>query len=141
MSLPLTNPPKPKKHESISSLKKKAWKVFSPYIRKRDADKNGYVACCTCGRVKHWKEGDAGHFIDGRRNSILYDERNVHFQCKPCNGSFINQKFDRHEIKKRYEDFMVKRYGQKVVDELKKLNNEVKQFSRSDLEKIINKYK
>ena len=39
---------------------KKLDKIFSEYIRKRDADENGYVKCCTCPTVEHWKEMDCG---------------------------------------------------------------------------------
>lgn len=126
---------------SVSYWKKKVWEVFSPFIRLRDADESGYVACVSCGRVKHWKEGDAGHFIDGRRNAIVYDPRNVHFQCKPCNGSFINQKVEPNEVKVRYEAYMVERYGEEVVKELRKKNNEVKQWTVGELQKLRDFYK
>ena len=65
--------------------KKETWKLFSLYIRLKYADDNGYVSCCTCGIKKHYKEMQAGHFIAGRNNSILFEEKCVHPQCGRCN--------------------------------------------------------
>ena len=62
-------------------------KVFSEYIRRRDADENGYVKCCTCPAVKHWKEIDAGHFISRKHMNTRWRETNCHPQCQNCNRS------------------------------------------------------
>jgi len=67
-------------------LKDKLWKLVSEYVRRRHADSNGYVQCYTCGVTKHWKEGDAGHAIGGRKNGVLFDLDILRFQCKRCNG-------------------------------------------------------
>ena len=40
----------------ISKLKKKLDKVFSEYIRRRNADHLGFITCFTCGVKRHWKE-------------------------------------------------------------------------------------
>jgi len=66
-------------------LKTKLWKLVSEYVRRRDADSNGYVSCYTCDTVKHWTEGDAGHGIAGRKNMVLFDLEILRFQCKNCN--------------------------------------------------------
>ena len=60
-------------------------RIFSEYIRLRDADKNGFCQCITCLRFFSWKEMDAGHFIQRDRFSLRWDERNVHAQCPHCN--------------------------------------------------------
>ena len=62
---------------SISKLKKKLWTLFSKYIRLRDSDYRGICSCCTCGIKKHYKEMQAGHFLPGRRNSILFLHREI----------------------------------------------------------------
>lgn len=121
-----------KKKNPSSSLKKKAWAHFSIFIRTRDADWRGYVKCCTCGTAKQWKEGDAGHFISGRHNSVLFDERNCHFQCKNCNRNQGEQY--------KYGLFMQKRYGQEVIDELFRLDRKNKQFTRQELLDLIETY-
>lgn len=76
--------PKPKKSEK-GKYKKKAWSVFSRYIRMKAQDADGYVKCYTCQTKKPWKDMDAGHGIGGRSNAVLFDERLVKPQCKGCN--------------------------------------------------------
>lgn len=117
---------------TISGYKKKVWKVFSQYIRKKDADKNGYAICVTCGRNKYWKELQAGHFIPGRHNAILFDERLVHPQCYHCNILLSGNS-------RNYDAFMRKRYGDKKVaefDKLGKYQGNVKQFTVKELNKL-----
>ena len=122
------------KKPSVAKLKKKLWKLFSEYIRKSNANFQEYVTCVTCPITKHWKEMQAGHFIPGRHNSILFDERNVHVQCYGCNvhkqGNTV-----------KYFRFMEKKYGHKVIKELEKLDLENKQFTTNELEKLIEIYK
>ena len=121
---------KPKNAESVSTLKKKAWKLFSEWIRRRDSDWRGMVACVTCGIIKDYKQQQAGHFIPGRRNSILFHERNVHAQCYGCNvmkqGNTV-----------KYFRFMQKRYGDEVIEELEHLNTIDKQFTPQELKDLI----
>lgn len=65
---------------------KKLWKAFSEYIRLRDADENGICKCFTCGLRRHWKQMDAGHGLGRQHWGARYNEKNVHAQCKRCNG-------------------------------------------------------
>ena len=60
-------------------------RVFSEYIRRRDAGATGYVRCVTCTTVKYWKEMDCGHFVNRNHLSVRFDERNCHAQCPECN--------------------------------------------------------
>ena len=71
---------------SVKSKKTKLWKIVSEYVRRRDADSQGYTFCYTCGVVGHWKEMDAGHGIAGRKNMVLFDLEILRPQCKMCNG-------------------------------------------------------
>ena len=104
----------------MKGIKKKAWDWCSKYIRLRDALENGssadakYCSCCTCGKVNLRSEMDAGHFISrgmGGSSGVYFDERNIHAQCKPCNAW---KQGAPHE----YEQFMLDKYGQDVIDEL-----------------------
>ena len=79
----------PKKKSDLKKAKAKAWAVFSQYIRRKYADEDGNCRCVTCGTVKHWKELHAGHYIDGRNNSVLYNEQLVHPQCFHCNSKML----------------------------------------------------
>jgi len=120
--------------KSISKLKKEAWDAFSRMIRMKYADNNGYIGCVTCGVGKHWKESQAGHFLDGRRNSVLFDDRNVHPQCVKCNMYMSGNKV-------KYYEFMRKKYGQETIDELQYLDKIDKKFTRDELIDMTNKYK
>lgn len=142
----LTPKPQPKKNlkkMSVSYWKKRLWPLVSEYIRRRDADWLDNVKCVTCSELKYWKWGDAGHFIEGRRNSIVFDERNIHFQCKGCNGNLRNGSISRNkeETARKYEAYMVKRYGQEVVDELRRKDKETKNWSIPELQELIKVYK
>src|SRR3990167_10155989 len=64
-----------------AKLKKKAWKVFSEWVRRNGADENGFNACYTCGTKLHWKRLQAGHFISRTHLATLFDEQNVKPQC------------------------------------------------------------
>ena len=110
----------------MPSQKKKVDKWFSFYIRLRDAMEfqkdtgtdAGIGRCCTCGKIGQWKYMDCGHFISrgsGGSSGVRWDERNAHLQCNICNafqqGSTV-----------RYYEFMLAKYGQAVIDELKWLD-------------------
>lgn len=99
------------KRKSLRSVKKKAWLVFSEYIRKKYATEDGYVDCVTCNVVRPWKEMQAGHFIDGRNNAVLFCELGTHPQCMRCN-IFL------HGNKVSYFKFMQKKFGDQMIDKL-----------------------
>lgn len=71
--------------DSLKGMMQILDKVFSEYIRLKNADENGYVKCITCPTVKHWKEIDNGHFISRNHIATRYDERNCNPQCAVCN--------------------------------------------------------
>lgn len=75
----------PDAKESRKSAKAALWKQFSMFIRLRDTDENGRVACITCGTVRFWRQMDAGHYVTTKKEATKYDENNVHAQCKGCN--------------------------------------------------------
>ena len=70
-----------------SSIVKKLDKIFSIWIRSKDADHTGQVDCYTCGVSKSWKyETDAGHFQSRGKYATRCEPLNVKPQCKRCNG-------------------------------------------------------
>jgi hypothetical protein len=119
---------------TVKSMKLDAWDVFSEYIRRSYADDNGYAECVTCGTRKPWREMQAGHFISRRYTMILFDERNVHPQCPYCNGPLSGNI-------SAYQNFMVCKYGQSIVDHLFKLAKLQHKFSIKELNDLIIKYK
>jgi len=115
--------------------KEKTWKVFSRYIRLRDADENGFITCPTCGVRKKWNDGmQAGHCIQGRHNSILYDERGVYGQCMHCNY-FMGGEYSKFIM------FVIKKRGKKVVEDLLRLDKIPKTYSIEELKQIEEYYK
>lgn len=126
-----------KKPKTLTNLKKDAWNLCSKYIRQSSADWRGYATCVTCGVTKQWKELQAGHFVGGRNNALLFDERGIHCQCYGCNvcksGNIVE-----------YFRFMQQKYGKKadkVIDELRRLSKTQKTFTRQELEDLIQEYK
>jgi len=115
--IPFKKERRPVGHVTAKRAKADTWDTFSEWIRRRDADENGYVQCVTCGKVDHWKKMQAGHFISRRHSSILFDERNVHPQCPHCNGPLHG-----NEIK--YKEFILKKYGTQVLLELEWLKRQ-----------------
>lgn len=124
---------KPKK-VSLSKLKKETWDMFSKWVRLSMASPDGNVECVTCGRIKNYKEMQAGHFIPGRHGTVLFDERNVHPQCYTCNVVLGGNG-------PKYYKYMLKRYGQKVIDELENEDRINKQFEFYELETLYHFYR
>lgn len=122
------------KLKSMGSLKKKAWRVFSEWVRKRGADYRGYNTCCTCGAKAHWKELHAGHFRHSHSKVTFINEYNVHPQCVKCNHFLSGNLIE-------YYSFMLKTYGESKVEDLRRLSKKTWKPSRLELEEIIKKYK
>lgn len=127
-----------KKVKSTKAIKKEAWSWFSKYIRLRDclitmgSKKQG--KCFTCNKVFDFNKLQAGHFIDGRGNAVLFEEDLVHSQCIQCN-------YFKHGNKEAYEPRMLELYGKAKVDEFRQLRFTTKEYSREDYERIRDYYK
>lgn len=129
---------KRKKKTPYKKAKEKAWNTFSKFIRKRDCKRTTGTLekgiCCTCGALVKYKDSQAGHFIDGRNNSILFEPTCVHLQCSSCN-------IWKHGNKIEYYDFMRRNYGQDHIERLKVQAKQVKTFTVSELKKLTKKLK
>lgn len=111
-----------------SRAEKRLWKVFSEFIRLRDAAPfTGYVKCFTCPAVKHWKEMDCGHGISRQHASTKYNEVNNHGQCKHCNG-FNGGMTD------VYAKEVDKRYGKGTWDKLRIASRQIVKRGNVDFE-------
>lgn len=119
---------------TVSSLKKKADKIFSQYIRLRDADSNGYLDCITCNKTLLWKEAHAGHFVSRRVNSLRFWETNVNGQCSRCNTYGAGEQF-------AYAKALDLKYGDNTANELHSRRWETHKFTIPELEVIIEEYK
>jgi hypothetical protein len=81
----------------ISRLDEKLWKIFSEFIRRRDAKKfsGGEIAkCITCGKIDTWKNLQAGHFISRRFKATKFNEKNNNAQCYSCNMMSEGRQFE-----------------------------------------------
>ena len=77
-------------------------RLFSQWIRRGGK-------CEICGRTDIKLE--AAHYFSRRKESVRFDERNVHCLCFNCHQRS-------HSDKKIYTDFMIKKYGQDGLDRL-----------------------
>lgn len=107
----------------LIKVKKDLGKIFSMFIRMRDClETTGTLdegLCCTCKKRYPLKKLQAGHFIPGRMDSILFEPTCVHAQCYRCNmrrqGEWV-----------RYYRFMQKKYGDAQIARLMKLSEQVR---------------
>lgn len=115
----------------LSTAKKKLWKLVSEYVRRSNANLDGFCECVTCGKPVHWKECDAGHFIGGHKNYNFFDLRNIAPQCVYCNrymhGNLVN-----------YYEYMLQKYGKEVINDLKTYKERI--FKVYELEEMIGEY-
>ena len=127
-----------RKKTEYQRTKDKAWKAFSWYIRLRDAvlttGTTEAAVCCTCGKAFPVNDLQAGHFIPGRKNGILFDDRGVHAQCRGCNL------YGRGRVVE-YRDYMLKRYGQDVIDDLYYRAKQSLSLSMDVLQALATEYK
>ena len=123
-----------KKRVTVSSVKKKAWTLFSIYIRTRDCLRTtgctSFGLCITCGKRYHFKLLQAGHFISGRHNANLFLEKGCHAQCYNCN---INLRGNTLEYRRQ----IIKLYGEGADLELEEEARQIKKFIVSELEALI----
>ena len=105
---PYKKPMKQRGVDTVKSLKKEVWDLFSEYVRRSEADEYGICKCVTCGRRDHYKRMQAGHFIHGTLFTI---PELVHVQCPQCNGFKAGMAIE-------YKEYMLKLYGQAKLDSL-----------------------
>ena len=115
------------------NLKAKLDRIFSTYIRLRDTDKDGFGKCISCGKIIHWKDGDAGHYVNRGIMSLRYDEKNVKLQCRHCNrfleGCGIG-----------YNHGLVEKYGDGVIDYLNVKRFNLCRMGKVEYEALIKHY-
>ena len=112
-----------KKRVKITTLKRKADKVFSLWIRERDKN-----ICITCGR-----EGNQnGHYVSRSWMNLRYDEKNCNCQCVVCNV-FKNGNMDEYALA------LKRKYGPDILEELN-ARKVIKPYDARFLEEIIKKY-
>lgn len=121
------------KKDSVSAWKKKAWAVFSKWVRERDK-----YTCYTCGK-NYSADGankgymHAGHFISRSHNNTLFCEINVRAQCYYCN---VRERGNVGEFAYRLRQEI----GDYAFADLLERGRKTKQFTVDELKSIIQKY-
>lgn len=124
---------KTRKGPTVASLIKKLDRVFSKWVRMRGADEEGLVDCVTCGKVMHWKDAHACHFISRRHMSLRFDPQNVHPGCVRCNL------FENGSLAE-YSQYLLDEYGRDTFDRLLSEKHQIKKFTRDELQALISEY-
>ena len=116
------------------NLKAKLDKVFSEYIRLKNANGIGFCQCVTCGKYYHWTKIQNGHYMSRRYMATRYSEMNCHPQCMPCNVM-------QHGNIPLYRIWLVKHYGEEKVRKLENaaITQTVK-FSDYEYKELISYY-
>ena len=114
---------------TISGQRKKAWSIFSKWIRNRDK-------WCVTHLVegKYIPSENAGHFWHG---VLDFDEENINGQCINCN-KWNNGKLAQYSV------YLLKKLGKKKFDELDIRHSRAsggEYRTVEDYQKIIEKYK
>ena len=119
-------------------LRTKTWKqlehmatrLFSEYIRRKDADPMGNVNCFTCHRIDHWTNMHCGHYASRKNMSTKFMEINNHVQCPICNithdGNLSN-----------YKKNLNKTYGAGTAEYIEELARKSYKYMRCDLIDLI----
>lgn len=122
--------------------KNEAWRVFSIYIRTRDCIRftGGTTEgkCVTCNRTYPFRLLQAGHFIQGRGNTVLFDERLVYSQCAGCN---MNPPIGKGGNYVEYFRFMLEEVGLEKIDEFRALKQETRPYKEFDFIRIADEFK
>jgi hypothetical protein len=124
---------KKRKAIGMSGLVAKLDRIFSRFIRMRNADSCGTVECVTCGKLAHYSEVDAGHYVKRQHMSLRFHPINVQCQCKKCNR-FMGG------VQDEFGSWIIKTYGVDVLESLMKEKHKAKKYSRYELEEMITDY-
>ena len=122
------------KSPSLSTLVDRLDKVFSKYIRLRDAMPSGTFRCISCGKIKPIEQADCGHFHSRTHMSTRFDEDNCHAECRYCNRFSAD-----HII--GYRENLIRKIGEQRYILLEVKAHETRKWSHFELEMLIKYYK
>lgn len=115
---------------TINKAKNHVATVFQEMVRWEYAAKHGgMLHCVTCPTTAHVRDVQAfhtGHFIGGRRASVIFHPMNSHPQCARDN-------LHHHGRPAEYEAYMIATYGPDAVEELRQLGREDHKFTHEQL--------
>lgn len=133
------------KRSPLKKAKDNAWAAFSLFIRTRDSLKTtGSLDGCLCVTCDKWYPRlgvgciQAGHFIAGRNNAVLFSEKGVHGQCYGCNNGSRQRGKSAHI---KYWLFMEQEYGRELIDKLILESNQTVKYKVWEFEEIEQRFK
>ena len=121
------------KKPTLKRAKERAWNACSKYVRHKHS-RAGLCTCYTCGVSKPVSDMQAGHAIQGRGNSILFETDGIRPQCAGCNvwqGGRLDVFIPR----------LIDEIGRERYDELLALKSKPKSFTVDELLEIESEYK
>lgn len=109
-------------------------KIFSKYIRMRDAMPNGYCKCICCGRILPIKDFDAGHYFSRRHTATRWNENNVHAECK------YDNRFNAEHLD-FFREHLIQKIGENEYKKLLVLSHSTMSYTDTELQELIKHYK
>ena len=108
-------------------------RVFSEYIRLKNANKDWICKCVTCWAEMSYTDIQNGHFISRGNMRYRFSEINCHPQCYKCN-CILSGNYQ------RYTFYMIDKYWMDKVQEMMddKTTKEYKQYEYEEM--IIERY-
>lgn len=129
-SLPHISEEELSRNQLISDLDQ----VVSLYVRKRSADKNGFVVCITCGVRKQWNKMQCSHYIGRSNFSLRFNTTyNCNPACKHCNEVL-------HGNLPAYKDYLEKLYPG-ITEQLEEQSREVCKIGIDELKQMLIDYR
>lgn len=122
-----------RKANKPSKLKKNLDIVFSQYIRRRAADRQGNIVCVCCGRSLPWQEAQNMHYVGRAHMNTRWDEKNCYPGCVRCNV-MLNGNYP------AYTKYLLNTYGAEWLQKLIKDGEQIKQWTTDELKTEIEKY-
>lgn len=123
------------KKPTRKSLIKKLDTIFSEYVRRSHADKNGIVKCYTCDKKAYWKGKGMqnGHFISRASRILRWSLDNCRPQCYACNCMRYGQNYI-------FAMNLNKEFGYDIADELLQKSRQTIKQADYELIELIEHY-
>lgn len=114
--------------------KQKAWNIFSEWVRRSNANDQGFVKCYTCTAFAHWKYMHSGHCFSRKDNAVFINEIVVKVQCPVCNIDLMGNT-------ELFKKNLVKEYGFEVIEQVARSRHETVKKSAREWNEIAKFYK
>ena len=120
-----------------TKITEKLNRVFSKYIRMRDANQWGNIVCPICAVIDYrWQDMQCLHYNKRDHHITAWDEFNAIGGCAIC-----NQKMEHNdEVKDRFTQVIRDRFGAGNLNRLHTLNGQTIKYMRNDLLFLIQYY-